>query len=58
MVVDDELAGVHFRSSSAGGLNGTDFSMRYCWLIKVVGWHITEVEGILGSEDTSMRHVS
>jgi hypothetical protein len=51
MVVDGELAGVHFRSSSAGGLNGTDFSMRYCWLIKVVEWHITEAVGVLRSED-------
>jgi ketosteroid isomerase-like protein len=45
IIVDSEWAAVLFRSSGARGLNGVDFSMQYCWLMKVVDERITEVVG-------------
>lgn len=43
MLVDGEWASVLFRSKNVRGHNGADFSMQYCWIIRVVDGSITEV---------------
>ncbi len=45
MIVDDEWAAVRFRTEGVRARNGADFSMTYCWLIKVVNGWIVEVVG-------------
>ena len=45
MTVEGEWAAVQFRSKGARGRNGADFSMQYCWLMRVVDERITEVVG-------------
>jgi ketosteroid isomerase-like protein len=45
LLVDGEWATVRFRSEGVRGHNGTDFSMQYCWLIRVVVDRITEIIG-------------
>ena len=45
MIVEGEWASVHFESSGVRGKNGSDFSMQYVWLIRVVEDTIVEVIG-------------
>ncbi|GAA1931008.1 nuclear transport factor 2 family protein [Streptantibioticus ferralitis] len=45
MLVDGEWATVRFRSEGVRGHNGADFSMQYCWLIRVIGDRIVEIIG-------------
>ncbi|WP_274911089.1 nuclear transport factor 2 family protein [Streptomyces sp. WZ-12] len=45
MLVDGEWAMVRFRSAGVHGHNGADFSMQYCWLIRVVDDRIVEITG-------------
>jgi ketosteroid isomerase-like protein len=45
LIVEGEWATVRFRSHDVRGVNGTDFSMEYCWLIHVVDGRITEIRG-------------
>lgn len=45
VIIEGEWATVRFRSHDVQGVNGTDFSMEYCWLIRVVAGHITEIVG-------------
>ncbi|WP_236795015.1 nuclear transport factor 2 family protein [Amycolatopsis sp. GM8] len=44
-IVEGEWATVRFRSHDVRGTNGTDFSMQYCWVIRVVAGRITEITG-------------
>ena len=44
-IIEGEWAAVRFRSEGVRGRNGADFSMTYCWLIKVVDGRIVEVVG-------------
>jgi uncharacterized protein len=46
MIVDGERPAVQFRYSDARGLNGTDFGMQYCWLMRVADERITEAVGV------------
>ena len=45
MIVDGEWATVEFDGVDGLGRNGTDYSMRYCWLLRVVGSQVVEVIG-------------
>ncbi len=45
ILVDGEWATVRFRTHDVRGRNGTDFSMQYCWLVRVVDDRIVEVIG-------------
>ncbi|MFK4548208.1 ketosteroid isomerase-like protein [Streptomyces tendae] len=45
VIVEGEWATVRFRSHGVQGVNGIDFSMEYCWLIRVVDGRITEITG-------------
>ena len=45
LLVDGEWATVRFRSDGVHGHNGADFSMQYCWLIRVVDERIVEIIG-------------
>ncbi|KAI9699842.1 MAG: hypothetical protein M1820_007017 [Bogoriella megaspora] len=45
ILVDNEWATVLFRSEGVTGKNGADFSMSYCWIIRVVDKRIVEVVG-------------
>ncbi|WP_275559413.1 nuclear transport factor 2 family protein [Streptomyces sp. 5-6(2022)] len=45
MLVDGEWATVRFRTEGVRGKNGADFSMEYCWLIRVVDDRIVEIIG-------------
>jgi uncharacterized protein len=36
---------VEFSSTDGVGKNGTDYSMRYCWLIRIVAGRVAEVVG-------------
>jgi ketosteroid isomerase-like protein len=44
-LVDGEWACVRFRSEGVHGINGADFSMQYCWLLRVQDGSITEIVG-------------
>jgi len=45
MIVEGDWAAVQFTSKGARAHNGVDFSMTYCWLIKVVDERVVEVVG-------------
>jgi len=45
IIVEGDWAAVQFTSEGARAHNGADFSMTYCWLIKVVDERIVEVVG-------------
>lgn len=45
ILVDGLWAAVHFRSENVRAKNGADFSMDYCWMMKVQGDKIVEVVG-------------
>jgi uncharacterized protein len=45
ILADGEWGCVNFRTEGVTGRNGADFSMQYCWLIKVDGDQIAEVIG-------------
>jgi ketosteroid isomerase-like protein len=45
MLVDGEWATVRFRTEGVRGHNGADFSMQYCWLLRVVDGRIVEIVG-------------
>jgi uncharacterized protein len=45
MVVEGEWASVYFESRGVRGKNGSDFSMHYVWLIRVVEEEVVEVVG-------------
>jgi ketosteroid isomerase-like protein len=45
ILADGEWAAVEFAGVGGVGRNGTDYSLRYCWVIRVAGDRITEVIG-------------
>jgi ketosteroid isomerase-like protein len=45
ILVDGEWATVRFRTVGVRGHNGADFSMQYCWILRVVDETITEIIG-------------
>lgn len=45
ILVDGEWATVLFRSEGVKGKNGSDFSMQYCWIMRIVDQRIVEVIG-------------
>jgi hypothetical protein len=45
ILVDQDWASVLFHTDGATAKNGMDFSMQYCWWIKVAGNKIVEVVG-------------
>ena len=45
LLVDGEWACVRFRTEGVRGRNGADFSMQYCWLLRVVAGRVTEIVG-------------
>lgn len=45
ILVDGEWAAVNFHTVGAKAVNGVDFSMEYCWLMRVVDERIVEVSG-------------
>lgn len=47
ILVDGEWAAVQFHTTAAKAVSGYDFSMQYCWLLKVEGDKIVEVVGFL-----------
>lgn len=49
-LVDGEWATVRFRTEGVRGVNGSDCSMQYCWLIRVVDGWITEIIGFYDSK--------
>lgn len=49
-LVDGEWATIRFRTEGVRGVNGADFSMQYCWLIRVVAGQITEIIGFYDSK--------
>ena len=50
ILVDGEWAAVNFHTVGATAHNGLDFSMEYCWLMKVEGEKIVEVSGFYDSK--------
>ncbi|MFF4054016.1 nuclear transport factor 2 family protein [Streptomyces chartreusis] len=44
-IVEGEWATVRFRSHDVLGGNGNDFSMQYCWGVRVVAGRIVEITG-------------
>lgn len=53
ILVDGEWATVIFRSTGAKGKNGTDFSMQYCWVMRVVDQKFVEVIGFYDQKKVS-----
>ena len=49
ILADGEWGIVQFHSEGVSGRNGADFSMQYCWIMKVVDQKITEVIGYYDS---------
>jgi ketosteroid isomerase-like protein len=45
ILADGPWGCVRFRTEGVTGRNGADFSMQYCWMVKVDGDHISEVVG-------------
>lgn len=45
ILADGEWGAVYFRTEGQKGKNGADFSMQYCWLMRVVDGKIVEVKG-------------
>ncbi|AJR24195.1 hypothetical protein TZ53_11125 [Sphingobium sp. YBL2] len=45
VLVDGEWATILFHSEDVSGKNGKDFSMTYCWLIRVADRRIVEIIG-------------
>lgn len=45
ILVDGQWGTVRFRTEGVYGRNGADFSMQYCWLIRVIDYRIKEVVG-------------
>ncbi|WP_344421355.1 nuclear transport factor 2 family protein [Pseudonocardia ailaonensis] len=45
ILADGEWATVEFRGVGGLGVNGLDYSLQYCWVLRVVGDEITEVVG-------------
>jgi ketosteroid isomerase-like protein len=45
VLVDGEWATVRFRTEGVRGHNGADFSMQYCWVLRVVDSTIVEIIG-------------
>ena len=50
IVAEGDWGVVEFSSTGGRGKNGTDYNMRYCWVIHVEGELVTEV---IGYYDTS-----
>ena len=50
IIADRQWAAVHFHTSGARAYNGMDFSMEYCWLMKVEDDQIVEVVGFYDSK--------
>jgi ketosteroid isomerase-like protein len=50
IVADGEWGMVEFSSSGGLGKNGTDYNMRYCWIIHVVDDRVTEVVGYFDTQ--------
>jgi hypothetical protein len=51
IVADGQWGVVEFSSTGGLGKNGTDYNMRYCWIIRVVDDRVIEV---VGYYDTQM----
>jgi ketosteroid isomerase-like protein len=45
IIADGEWGSIEFRSEGGLGHNGTDYNMRYCWVVRVVDDRIVEVVG-------------
>ena len=45
ILADGEWATVEFRGVGGLGVNGLDYSLQYCWVLRVVDGRITEVVG-------------
>ena len=50
ILVDGDWAAVNFHTVGARANNGLDFSMEYCWLIRVQDQKIVEVVGFYDSK--------
>jgi ketosteroid isomerase-like protein len=50
ILADGETGVVLFRTEGARGRNGADFSMRYCWVVRVVDGSIVEITGFYDSK--------
>jgi ketosteroid isomerase-like protein len=50
ILADGEWGCVSFRTEGLTGRNGADFSMQYCWLVKVDGDKIAEVVGFYDTQ--------
>lgn len=44
-IVDNDMAAVRFHSVGGKGINGADFSMDYCWMLKIKETKIIEIWG-------------
>ena len=45
VLADGEWGTVEFLGKGGIGNNGTDYAMRYCWILRVVGGKVVEVTG-------------
>ena len=45
ILVDEDWASVYFHTTNVPALNGDDFGMEYCWLMRVKDEEIVEVVG-------------
>ena len=50
IIADGQWAAVYFHTDGARAISGLDFSMEYCWLMKVEGDKIVEVVGFYDSK--------
>ncbi|KAK5687219.1 hypothetical protein LTS10_001357 [Elasticomyces elasticus] len=50
IIVQEDWATILFRTTGARGRNGTDFSMQYCWIVRVQDDKIREVVGFFDSK--------
>ena len=50
IIADDQWAAVYFHTEGARALNGLDFSMEYCWLMRVENDKVVEVVGFYDSK--------
>lgn len=45
VIVENDMAAVRFHSVGGKGVNGADFSMDYCWMLKIKETKIIEIWG-------------
>lgn len=53
LLVDGEWGVLHFRTENQKGKNGVDYSMSYCWIMRVAEGKIVEVTGFFDSNKVS-----